>query len=127
MGTVDYLHKFSYDNGWTVEDFIYAIPYDAVQDIKDGSSYGLQYARPRTFKDMKNMLPNVYGSTDKFTQSFGGNMVVTPEFAKLFCLDGDIRNLSILRGDVYVRDPKTLRPTTEPFMYKGVQMHLQRI
>ena len=123
LGTVDYLHKFSYDNGWTVEDFIYAIPYDAVQDIKDGSSYGLQYARPRTFKDMKNMLPNVYGSTDKFTQSFGGNMVVTPEFAKLFCLDGDIRNLSILRGDVYVRDPKTLRPTTEPFMYKGVQMH----
>ena len=123
LGTVDYLHKFSYDNGWTVEDFIYAIPYDAVQDIKNGSSYGLQYARPRTFKDMKNMLPNVYGSTDKFTQSFGGNMVVTPEFAKLFCLDGDIRNLSILRGDVYVRDPKTLRPTTEPFMYKGVQMH----
>ena len=123
LGTVDYLHKFSYDNGWTVEDFIYAIPYDAVQDIKDGSPYGLQYARPRTFKDMKNMLPNVYGSTDKFTQSFGGNMVVTPEFAKLFCLDGDIRNLSILRGDVYVRDPKTLRPTTEPFMYKGVQMH----
>lgn len=61
------------------------------------------------------MLPNVYGSTDKFTQSFGGNMVVTPEFAKLFSLDGDIRNLSILRGDVYVRDPKTLRPTTEPF------------
>ena len=126
LGTVDYLHKFSYDNGWTVEDFIYAIPYDAVQDIKDGSSYGLQYARPRTFKDMKNMLPNVYGSTDKFTQSFGGNMVVTPEFAKLFCLDGDIRNLSILRGDVYVRDPKTLRPTTEPFMYKGVQMHFTK-
>ncbi len=30
---------------------------------------------------------------------------------------------SILRGDVYVRDPKTLRPTTEPFMYKGNQVH----
>ena len=117
LGSVDYLHKFSYDNGWQVEDFIYAIPYDAI------NRQGMQYARPRTFKDMKKMLPNVYGSTDKFTQSFGGNMVVTPEFAKLFSLDGDIRNLSILRGDVYVRDPKTLRPTTEPFMYKGNQVH----
>ena len=117
LGSVDYLHKFSYNNGWKVEDFIYAIPYDAI------NRQGMQYARPRTFKDMKNLLPNVYGSTDKFTQSFGGNMVVTPEFAKLFSLDGDIRNLSILRGDVYVRDPKTLRPTTEPFMYKGNQVH----
>ena len=117
LGSVDYLHKFSYDNGWQVEDFIYAIPYDAI------NRQGMQYARPRTFKDMKNLLPNVYGSTDKFTQSFGGNMVVTPEFAKLFSLDGDIRNLCILRGDVYVRDPKTLRPTTEPFMYKGNQVH----
>ena len=117
LGSVDYLHKFSYDNGWKVEDFIYAIPYDAI------NRQGMQYARPRTFKDMKNLLPNVYGSTDKFTQSFGGNMVVTPEFAKLFSLDGDIRNLCILRGDVYVRDPKTLRPTTEPFMYKGNQVH----
>lgn len=117
LGSVDYLHKFSYDNGWTVEDFIYAIPYDAI------NRQGMQYARPRTFKDMKNLLPNVYGSTDKFTQSFGGNMVVTPEYAKLFSLDGDIRNLCILRGDVYVRDPKTLRPTTEPFMYNGNQVH----
>ena len=117
LGSVDYLHKFSYDNGWQVEDFIYAIPYDAI------NRQGMQYARPRTFKDMKNLLPNVYGSTDKFTQSFGGNMVVTPEFAKLFSLDGDIRNLCILRGDVYVRDPKTLRPTTEPFMYNGNQVH----
>lgn len=117
LGSVDYLHKFSYDNSWKVEDFIYAIPYDAI------NRQGMQYARPRTFKDMKNLLPNVYGSTDKLTQSFGGNMVVTPEFAKLFSLDGDIRNLSILRGDVYVRDPKTLRPTTEPFMYKGNQVH----
>ena len=117
LGSVDYLHKFSYDNSWKVEDFIYAIPYDAID------RQGMQYARPRSFKDLKNLVPNVYGSTDKFTQSFGGNMVVTPEFAKLFSLNGDIRNLSILRGDVYIRDPKTLRPTTEPFMYKGNQVH----
>ena len=113
----DYLHKFSYDNDWTCEDFIYAMPYDAI------NREGLQYARPRSFKDLKNMLPNVYGSSDKFTQSFGGNMAVTPECAKLFSLDGDVRNLSILRGDVFIRDPKTLRPTSEPFMYHGTQVH----
>lgn len=117
LGSVDYLHKFSYDNGSTVEDFIYAMPYDAID------RQGMQYARPRSFKQLKNMLPNYYGSTEKFTQSFGGNIVVTPEFAKLFCLEGDIRNYCILRGDVYNRDPKTLLPTTEPFMYNGTQVH----
>ena len=117
LGSVDYLHKFSYDNGPRVEDFIYAMPYDAL------NLQGFQYARPRSFKQLKNMLPNVYGSADKFTQSFGGNMVVTPEFVKLFSLEGDIRNLSILRGDVYNRDPKTLKPTNEPFMYNGKQVH----
>lgn len=117
LGTVDYLHKFSYDNSWKVEDFIYAMPYDAID------RQGFQWARPRSFKQLKNLMPNVYGSSDKFTQSFGGNMVVTPEFAKLFNLEGDIRNLCILRGDVYNRDAKTLRPTSEPFMYNGKQVH----
>ena len=117
LGSVDYLHKFSYDNGSFVEDFIYAMPYDVL------TLPGMQYGRPRSFKQLKNMLPNYYGSTDKFTNSFGGNMVVTPEFAKLFSLEGDIRNLCILRGDVYIRDPKTLKPTTEPFMFEDKQVH----
>ena len=117
LGSVDYLHKFSYDNGSHVEDFIYAMPYDAI------NRQGMQWGRPRSFKQLKGMLPTYYGFADKFTQSFGGNMVVTPEFAKLFSLDGDIRNLSILRGDVFIRDPKTLRPTSEPFMYKDKQVY----
>lgn len=117
LGSMDYLHKFSYDNDWKVEDFIYAMPYDVIYRA------GFQYARPRSFKQLKGLMPNVYGSSESFTQSFGGNMVVTPEFAKLFSLEGDIRNLCILRGDIYNRDPKTLRPTSEPFMYKGKQVH----
>jgi len=117
LGSMDYLHKFSYDNDWKVEDFIYAMPYDVIYRA------GFQYARPRSFKQLKGLMPNVYGSRESFTQSFGGNMVVTPEFAKLFSLEGDIRNLCILRGDIYNRDAKTLRPTSEPFMYKGKQVH----
>jgi hypothetical protein len=117
LGSVDYLHKFSYDNSWKIEDFIYAMPYDAI------NRQGFQWARTRSFKQLKGLLPNVYGSTDAFTQSFGGNMVVTPEFVKLFSLEGDIRNLCVLRGDIYNRDPKSLRPTTEPFMYKGKHVH----
>ena len=117
LGSMDYLHKFSYDNDWKVEDFIYAMPYDVIYRA------GFQYARPRSFKQLKGLMPNVYGSSESFTQSFGGNMVVTPEFAKLFSLEGDIGNLCILRGDIYNRDPKTLRPTSEPFMYKGKQVH----
>ena len=120
LGSMDYLHKFSYDNGPQVEDFIYAMPYDAID------RQGFQYARPRSFKQLKNMLPNVYGSTEKFTQSFGGNMVVTPEFAELFSLPGDIRNLCVLGGDVFIRDPKTLLPTTEPFMYHDKQVHFTK-
>ena len=117
LGSVDYLHKFSYDNGSQIEDFIYAMPYDVPNLL------GMQYARPRSFKQLKGMLPTYYGFSDKFTQSFGGNMVVTPEFVKLFSLEGDIRNLSIQRGDVYIRDSKTLKPTSEPFMYNGKQVH----
>jgi len=83
----------------------------------------MQYGRPRSFKQLKGMLPTYYGFADKYTNSFGGNLVVTPEFAKLFCLEGDIRNLSILRGDVFIRDSKTLQPTSEPFMYKDKQVH----
>ncbi len=117
LGSVDYLHKFSYDNGPQIEDFIYAMPYDAI------NLAGFQYARPRSFKQLKGMLPTYYGFPDAFTQSFGGNMVVTPEFVKLFSLEGDIRNLCLLRGDVFIRDSKTLRPTNAPFMYKDKQVH----
>lgn len=116
LGSMEYRFKFAPTNGPQVEDFIYAMPYDAINRT------GFQYARPRSFKQLKNMLPNYYGSTDKFSQSFGGNMVVTPEFADLFCLEGDQRNLNVLGGPVYNRDATTLLPTDEKFMYKDEQV-----
>lgn len=112
LGPVEYRFKFAPDNGPHVKDFIYVMPYDAI------TRGGFQYARPRTFKDLKGKVPNYYGSSDAFSQSFGGNMVVTPEFASLFCLEGDQRNLSVLGGPVYIRDPKTLLPTDQPYIYK---------
>ncbi|MCQ2222672.1 MAG: RagB/SusD family nutrient uptake outer membrane protein [Bacteroidaceae bacterium] len=120
LGSMEYRFKFAPDNGPQVKDFIYAMPYDAID------RQGMQYARPRSFKQLKNMLPNYYGSSEKFTQSFGGNMVVTPEFAELFSLEGDQRNLSVLAGDVFNRDPKTLLPTDEPFMYEGKQVNFSK-
>ncbi len=120
LGSMEYRFKFSYDNSWHVEDFIYAMPFDA------DKLQGFQYARPRTFKDLKNMLPNYYGSSDKFTNSFGGNIVVAPEFAELFCLEGDQRNLSVLGGKVFVRDSKTLLPTDEPFMFHDKQLEFTK-
>jgi len=120
LGSMEYRFKFAPDNGPAVEDFIYAMPYDAID------RQGMQYARPRSFKQLKNMLPNYYGSSEKFTQSFGGNIVVTPEFADLFSLDGDQRNLNVLGGKVYNRDAKTLLPTSEPFMYKDQQVEFTK-
>ena len=108
LGSMEYRFKFSFDNGPQVEDFIYAMPYDAI------NQQGLQYQRPRTYKNIKNMDPSYYGS--KLTQSCGGNMAITPEFAELFCLEGDQRNLCVLSGPVFIYDPVTLLPTSQPFM-----------
>lgn len=119
LGSMKYHAKFSFDNGPHVEDFIYAMPYDAI------TQKGLQYQRPRTYKDIKNMDPSYYGS--KLTQSAGGNMVMTPEFADLFCLEGDQRNLCVLGGPVFIYDPATLLPTNTPFISKeGVQLEFTK-
>lgn len=114
LGSMSYRKKFSYDNGPEVEDFIYAMPYDAITQT------GMQYQRPRTYRNIKGMDPSYYGS--KLTQSAGGNMALTPEFASLFSLEGDERNLCVLGGPVYIYDPTTLMPTSTPFMYKGEQV-----
>lgn len=47
------------------------------------------------------------------SNSAGGYMTMNPEFSKLFCLDGDIRNNSVIRGTAYVYDPDTYQPTSE--------------
>ena len=56
------------------------------------------------------MKPSYYGMN--LSNSGGGYMTVTPEFASLFNLPGDERNNCIIGDTVHVYDPVTLLPTS---------------
>ena len=105
LGSMPYAEKFGPDNGSHVEDFIYAMPYDTYTEK------GMQYGRARTWKKAGDVPISYYGMA--LSNSAGGYMTMNPEFSKLFCLDGDIRNNSVIRGTAYVYDPDTYQPTSE--------------
>lgn len=106
----DYAQKFGPNNNWKCEDFIYVMPYDSY------TAAGMQWGRAKTWKNLKGVNPNFYGTS--FSQSCGGYTVLSPDFAELFNLDGDVRNDLILNGKVYNRDPETLKPTAVEAMDK---------
>ncbi|WP_308762054.1 RagB/SusD family nutrient uptake outer membrane protein [uncultured Bacteroides sp.] len=108
LGSMTYQKKFGPDNGANVEDFIYAMPYDTYTEK------GLQYGRARTWKAAKDVEISYYGM--QLSQSAGGYITMTPEFAELFedaSKAGD-RAKSVLMGPVYVYNPTTYEPTQEP-------------
>jgi hypothetical protein len=113
LGPDPYRFKFAHDNTeraekGTIKDFIYVMPYHTTE------ATGMQYGRSHSYKDIKNLKPSYYGM--KLSQSGGGYMTMTPEFVKLFNLEGDERNNCIIGlgdGTVYVYDPVTLLPTAE--------------
>ena len=106
LGSMAYRFKFGPKNSaLNVEDFIYAMPYDTY------TATGMQYGRANSYKDIKSMNPSYFGM--KLSNSGGGYMTMTPEFANLFTLAGDERNNCVIGGQVYVYDPTTLLPTTE--------------
>ena len=106
LGSMAYRFKFGPNNSaLNVEDFIYAMPYDTY------TATGMQYGRANSYKDIKSMNPSYFGM--KLSNSGGGYMTMTPEFANLFALAGDERNNCVIGGQVYVYDPTTLLPTTE--------------
>lgn len=108
LGSMWYLEKFGPNNGPQVEDFIYAMPYDAVN--KDGNNLG-RFCTWKKFDKISGL--SYYGWETAGAPSFGGNAAVTPEYIdRYFTLEGDDRNLSIVVGDAYVRDLSTLRPTS---------------
>ena len=106
LGSMAYRFKFGPNNSaLNVVDFIYAMPYDTY------TATGMQYGRANSYKDIKSMNPSYFGM--KLSNSGGGYMTMTPEFANLFALAGDERNNCVIGGQVYVYDPTTLLPTTE--------------
>lgn len=108
LGSMSYQKKFGPDNGYQVEDFIYAMPYDTY------NATGMQYGRARTWKKAADVEKSYYGM--KLSSSAGGYITMTPEFASLFedkSKAGD-RAKSVLMGPVYVYNPTTYEPTNEP-------------
>lgn len=114
-----YRKKFMFDNGPQIKDFIYAMPYDKV------SAQGLLYGRYRAFRRIDDGdTQGYYGG--KMGKSCAGICAMNPEFADLFCLEGDDRNDAILKGKVFIHDAITGEETDKPYIYKGTQLELTK-
>ena len=114
-----YRKKFMFDNGPQIKDFIYAMPYDKV------SAQGLLYGRYRAFRRIDDGdTEGYYGG--KMGKSCAGICAMNPEFADLFCLEGDDRNDAVLKGKVFIHDAITGEETDKPYIYKGTQLELTK-
>ena len=111
--------KFMFDNGPQIKDFIYAMPYDKV------SAQGMLYGRYRAFRRIDDGdTQGYYGG--KMGKSCAGICAMNPEFADLFCLEGDDRNDAVLKGKVFIHDAITGEETDQPYIYKGTQLELTK-
>lgn len=114
-----YRKKFMFDNGPQIKDFIYAMPYDKV------SAQGMLYGRYRAFRRIDDGdTQGYYGG--KMGKSCAGICAMNPEFADLFCLEGDDRNDAVLKGKVFIHDAITGEETDQPYIYKGTQLELTK-
>lgn len=114
-----YRKKFMFDNGPQIKDFIYAMPYDKV------SAQGMLYGRYRAFRRIDDGdTEGYYGG--KMGKSCAGICAMNPEFADLFCLEGDDRNDAVLKGKVFIHDAITGEETDKPYIYKGTQLELTK-
>lgn len=114
-----YRKKYMFDNGPQIKDFIYAMPYDKV------SAQGLLYGRYRAFRRIDDGdTQGYYGG--KMGKSCAGICAMNPEFADLFCLEGDDRNDAVLKGKVFIHDAITGEETDKPYIYKGTQLELTK-
>lgn len=114
-----YRKKFMFDNGPQIRDFIYAMPYDKV------SAQGMLYGRYRAFRRIDDGdTQGYYGG--KMGKSCAGICAMNPEFADLFCLEGDDRNDAVLKGKVFIHDAITGEETDKPYIYKGTQLELTK-
>ena len=119
--TDDYKAKFLYNNGPHIKDFIYAMDYDCI------TRTGMNYARFRTWRRGQNDGsggPGFY--TIAMSNSVGGNVTMTEEFANLFSLANDRRNDCVVGGDVYQIDATTAEKTGNRNMYQGAAISFSK-
>ena len=120
-----YKDKFLPTNGYQIKDFIYVMPYD------NSSAQGMTYGRfrfPRKCGSDGGDGEGLFAIGSAISTSFGGNLAVTPDFADLFCLEGDDRNEMLLRDSIYKIDLTTYSFTDDPWLYNGEQVyHSQEI
>ncbi len=120
-----YRRKFFPNNGELgITDFIYVLPMDP-PSLGTGYDAGTEMDRFHAFKK-SNLLyteestaaSNVGPWGFTYASAPGGFLVVTPEAAERFNLDGDERNEMILMGDQYVMDAQNdYKLTTTPLYY----------
>ncbi len=117
----DYKAKFLYNNGPHIKDFIYAVDYDCI------TRQGMNYARFRTWRRGQNDGSGGAGFyTIAMSNSVGGNVVMTEEFANLFNLQGDRRNDCVVGGDAYQIDATTAEKTANRNMYQGAAVSFSK-
>lgn len=119
--TDDYKAKFLYNNGPHIKDFIYAMDYDCI------TRTGMNYARFRTWRRGQNDGSSGAGFyTVAMSNSVGGNIAMTEEFANLFSLANDRRNDCVVGGDVYQIDATTAERTSTRNMYQGAAVNFSK-
>lgn len=82
---------------------------------------GMTYARFWTHRTANNVFYGV-----NLPNSVGGNLAYNPEFTDKFSLEGDVRNETIIKGPLFVRDPATYKATSTPWMVNNEQVTLTR-
>ena len=121
-GANGYRSKFWPNNGQQIKDFIYAMPYDAI------NAQGFQYCRPRIWRQGRNDGnggPGYFGSD--IGNSTGGNFSISPEMAdRLMALSTDDRQENILAGQIYMFAPTTYAKTSTPYKYKDQEIALDK-
>lgn len=117
----DYKAKFLYNNGPHIKDFIYAMDYNYI------TRTGMNYARFRTWRRGQNDGSGGAGFyTVSMSNSVGGNIAMTEEFANLFSLENDRRNDCVVGGDVYQIDAITAEKTAKRNMYQGAAVSFSK-
>ncbi len=116
----NYFRKFCPDNGSSVKDFIYAMPFDPVTLGADYSG-GTELDRFLSFRNCQETTDkdgNPCGPWNFQNSSNGGGIwIVTPEAAARYNLPGDERNELVMTHYQYIRNSYNNYTLTDELLY----------